>query len=237
MFLSDFVWCWKSFFFRNEHNQTNGMQWRLKQKFLKSNSEPSEPEDSAGSPEIQCVLKESEIDSAVDTSEVESSDVSKANSDFSVWKGKNQKSCSKYFDPICEECGLDFEDPTPSQLEIYLHAFTYKLMGYTFVAPLPHWALPYKEVIEECIPNLEAAVELKHEGKTISGSVKVPSVWKKLMQFLVFLSFFGSFAFQRWKFVNLVSIRFLKNLSWRLVFLTTKEFRKYLEEGSENSNY
>ena len=152
------------------------MQWRSKQKFLKSNLEPSEPEDPAGSPEIQCVQKESEIDSAVDTSEVESSDVSKADSDFSEWKGKNQRRCSKYFDPICEECGCDFEDPTPSQLEIYLHAFTYKLMGYTFVAALPHWALPYKEVIEEGIPNLEAAVELKHEGKTISGSVQVPSV-------------------------------------------------------------
>ena len=144
-------------FSRKEHSETNGMEWRSKRKFLKKSDPPNSRESDSLSPETAS----SESSKAIND-ETEKKD-SKSNS--------ASENCSKYFDPICEECGFDYEDPKPSELEICLHAFTYKVMGQKFVAPLPHWAVPFKESIDESILKFEKVVEKNYEEATPSESL------------------------------------------------------------------
>ncbi|XP_063716302.1 pseudouridylate synthase RPUSD2-like isoform X3 [Symsagittifera roscoffensis] len=104
-----------------EHDNSCGMEWRKKNKFIKHTK------------------TEEELKAATDTQ-------------------------SAQFDPICEECGVDYEDPPLNQLEIYLHAYKYQMLHQTFTAPLPHWAAHHSESIERLANKLFQA-GIKDEEK------------------------------------------------------------------------
>lgn len=47
---------------------------------------------------------------------------------------------SEFKDPHCQECQLEYKDPPPSTLVMYLHALRYSGPGWTFKTDLPSWA-------------------------------------------------------------------------------------------------
>ena len=44
------------------------------------------------------------------------------------------------FDPNCEECKLQYKDPPPDTLVMFLHAFKYSGEGWQYQTDLPKWA-------------------------------------------------------------------------------------------------
>ena len=75
-----------------------------------------------------------------------------------------------HFDPICEECGVDFEDPPLSQLEIYLHAYRYEILDQMFVAPLPHWAKKYEALVEEFVKTSVVSDFKSEKADSLNGA-------------------------------------------------------------------
>ena len=48
--------------------------------------------------------------------------------------------CKLIIDPCCKECSMNFSDPTPQQLVMYLHAYKYSGENWSFETKLPEWA-------------------------------------------------------------------------------------------------
>lgn len=43
-------------------------------------------------------------------------------------------------DPLCAECRLRHQDPSPRELVMFLHALRYKGPGFEYSSPMPAWA-------------------------------------------------------------------------------------------------
>ncbi|XP_030384802.1 RNA pseudouridylate synthase domain-containing protein 2 isoform X2 [Scaptodrosophila lebanonensis] len=89
-----------------------------------------------------------------------SNDLDAANLDSSKLQTTNKKPVAvssqtglevpdQYFDPNkmtthphCNECKINYRDPTPKELSMYLHAWKYKGPGWEYETDLPDWASP-----------------------------------------------------------------------------------------------
>lgn len=68
-----------------------------------------------------------------------SSDIVDMCLDNNLCIGMENKAGSE-IDPMCEMCTLEWHDPKPEDLVMYLHAYRYKGPDWEFSTPLPHWA-------------------------------------------------------------------------------------------------
>ena len=68
-----------------------------------------------------------------------SSDIVDMCSDNNSCVGLENKAGSE-IDPMCEMCTLEWHDPKPEDLVMYLHAYRYQGPDWEFSTPLPHWA-------------------------------------------------------------------------------------------------
>ena len=67
------------------------------------------------------------------------SDIIDMSSDRNTYVGLENKAGSE-IDPLCEMCTLEWHDPKPEDLVMYLHAYRYQGPDWEFRTPLPHWA-------------------------------------------------------------------------------------------------
>jgi len=53
---------------------------------------------------------------------------------------KDPETCDPYFDPHCGECKIDYKDPPPRTLVMFLHALKYSGEGWSYQTEMPDWA-------------------------------------------------------------------------------------------------
>lgn len=55
--------------------------------------------------------------------------------------GQTGENCSEEKDPLCVECKISRQDPSPKELVMYLHALRYKGAEFDYCSKMPEWAM------------------------------------------------------------------------------------------------
>ncbi|XP_074854950.1 pseudouridylate synthase RPUSD2 [Carettochelys insculpta] len=90
------------------------------------------PEDSEGQKEVEILSSLQNSDTRPQTHDTDSEGASSSG----IRDGHSEEK-----DPLCEECKIVRQDPSPKELVMYLHALRYKGAEFEYSSKMPDWAL------------------------------------------------------------------------------------------------